>query len=409
LIEGVERGEASRLVHGVNPKAFSYSSTGSDCLMVHRTQIRNKSQTETRSSRSSPYFPADYTQWLEALKLRISGARQRALLAVNQEQIRLYHDIGQEILDRQGRQGWGARVIDRLSADLRAEFPEMKGLSASNLKYMRFFASECPNRQIGQQSADQLPWFHVVTLITKLRDPALREWYAREAVVQSWPRETLALHIKSQLHLRQGAAVTNFDCRLTDHAATFANQILKDPYHFDFLGLGDEAHERDIENALMRHITRFLLELGFGFAFVARQYRLEVGGDEFFIDLLFYHTRLKCYVVVELKAQSFRPEHAGQLNFYLSAVDAQIKGSDDAPTIGLLLCRSQNRLVAEYALAGIEKPIGVSEYRLVRALPEPLDTNLPTIDEIEAVLSRDLQGDAHTDDSTSPRNAEQSR
>ncbi|MBS0422659.1 MAG: DUF1016 family protein [Proteobacteria bacterium] len=366
--------------------------------MVHRTKIRNRSQTETQSARSGPYLPADYTQWLSTLKVRIRGARQRALLSVNQEQIRLYHEIGQEILDRQRRQGWGAKVIDRLSSDLRAEFPEMKGLSASNLKYMRFFASECPGRQIGQQSADQLPWFHVVTLITRLRDTALREWYAREAVVQSWPREMLALHIKNQLHLRQGAAVTNFKRRLTNREATLANQILKDPYHFDFLGLGGEAQEHDIENALMRHITRFLLELGFGFAFVARQYRLEVGGDEFFIDLLFYHTRLKCYIVVELKAQPFRPEHAGQLNFYLSAVDAQIKGSDDAPTIGLLLCRSQNRLIAEYALAGIEKPIGVCEYRLVRALPEPLDTNLPTIEEIEAVLSRDLQDDVHTDD-----------
>jgi predicted nuclease of restriction endonuclease-like (RecB) superfamily len=192
-------------------------------------------------------------------------------------------------------------------------------------------ASECPDRLIGQQSADQLPWFHIVTLITKLRDPALRELYAREALTQSWSREVLDLQIKDQLHLRKGAAVTNFARRFTRSGAGLADQILKDPYHFDFLGLGEEAHERDIENALIRHITRFLLELGFGFAFVARQLRLAVPGDEFFIDLLFYHTRLKCYVVVELKAQPFKPEHAGQLNFYLSAVDAQIKSPDDAP------------------------------------------------------------------------------
>ena len=335
-------------------------------------------------------LPADYGNWLTSLKERIQGARQRALLAANSEQIRLYHDIGREILDRQGKQGWGAKVIDRLSADLRAAFPDMKGLSTSNLKYMRFFALECPDRRIGQQSADQLPWFHIVTLVTKLADDALRDWYAREALQQSWPRDTLVLQIKNRLHIRQGAAVTNFEKRLAPPQAGLASQILKDPYHFDFLGLADEAHERDIENALIRHITRFLLELGAGFAFVGRQFRLEVAGDEFFIDLLFYHTRLKCYVVVELKAHAFKPEHAGQLNFYLSAVDAQIKADDDRPTIGLLLCRTQNRLVAEYALSGIDKPIGVAEYQLVRALPKPLDTSLPSIEEIEAELSHGL-------------------
>lgn len=340
-------------------------------------------------------LPTDYTQWLASLKQRIQGARQRALLAANGEQIRLYHDIGREILDRQSQQRWGAKVIEQLSADLRAAFPDMKGFSSRNLKYMKVFAQECPDLQIGQQSAAQLPWFHIVTLITKLSDHSLRDWYAREALAQSWPRDTLNIQIKNQLHLRKGAAVTNFDQRLAPPHAGLATQILKDPYHFDFLGLGDEAHERDIETALMRHITRFLLELGSGFAFVGRQFRLEVAGDEFFIDLLFHHTRLKCYVVVELKAHAFKPEHAGQLNFYLSAVDAQIKASDDAPTIGLLLCRTQNRLVAEYALSGIDKPIGVAEYQLVRALPEPLDTSLPSIEEIEAELSRDLEAEAN--------------
>ena len=342
-------------------------------------------------SQSPLTLPSDYAQWLASLKQRILGARQRALLAANDEQIRLYHDIGPEILHRQSQQAWGAKVIDHLSTDLRAAFPEMKGFSSRNLKYMKLFAQECPKLEIGQQSAAQLPWFHIVTIITKLQDPALRDWYARQALAHSWPRETLNIQIKNQLHLRQGAAVTNFDQRLPPPQAGLAAQILKDPYHFDFLGLGDEAHERDIENALIRHITRFLLELGSGFAFVGRQFRVEVAGDEFFIDLLFYHTRLKCYVVVELKAHAFKPEHAGQLNFYLSAVDAQIKASDDAPTIGLLLCRTQNRLVAEYALSGIDKPIGVAEYQLVRALPEPLDTSLPSIEEIEAELSRDLE------------------
>lgn len=338
-------------------------------------------------------LPEDYSAWLTSLKQRIQGARHKALLAANSEQIKLYHDIGVEILTRQNQQGWGAKVIDQLSVDLRAAFPEARGFSSRNLKYMKFFAQECPDLQIGQQTAAQLPWFHIVTVITKLSDPGLREWYAREALQESWPRETLVTQIKNQLHLRKGSAITNFDRRLNPPEAGLATQILKDPYHFDFLGLGDEAHERDIENALIRHITRFLLELGAGFAFVGRQFRLEVGGDEFFIDLLFYHTRLKCYVVVELKAQEFKPEHAGQLNFYLSAVDAQIRAKDDKPTIGLLLCRTQNRLVAEYALSGIEKPIGVAEYELVRALPVPLDTNLPSIQEIEAELSRDLEVD----------------
>ena len=258
-------------------------------------------------------LPADYGNWLMSLRQRIQGARQRALLAANDEQIRLYHDIGREILNRQGEHGWGAKVIDRLSADLRSAFPDMKGFSPRNLKYMKVFAEQCPNLLIGQQAAAQFPWFHIVTLITKLPDASLRDWYAREALERSWPRDTLVIQIKSQLHLRQGAAVTNFERRLAQPQAGLAAQILKDPYHFDFLGLADEAHERDIENALVRHITRFLLELGAGFAFVGRQFRLEVAGDEFFIDLLFYHTRLKCYVVVELKAQAFKPEHAGRV------------------------------------------------------------------------------------------------
>jgi predicted nuclease of restriction endonuclease-like (RecB) superfamily len=331
--------------------------------------------------------PRDYASWLAALKSRIRTARAHAALAANVELVRLYHHIGREILTRQGRQGWGAKVIDRLSADLREAFPEMRGLSASNLKYMRFFAEVCPNRRIGQQAADQLPWFHLVTLLTKISDPAVREWYAARAVAEGWSRQVLGAHIAGKLHRRQGAALTNFDGRLKESEAKLAAEVLKDPYHFDFLGVGDEAQERDIESALVRHITRFLLELGAGFAFVGRQLRLEVAGDEFFIDLLFYHTRLRRYVVVELKAGAFEPEHAGQLNFYLAAVDRQIKMPDDEPTIGLLLCKTKNRLVAEYALSGLTQPMGVAEYQLVRALPEPLDTKLPTIEQLEAELN----------------------
>jgi predicted nuclease of restriction endonuclease-like (RecB) superfamily len=339
----------------------------------------------------------DYATWLTDLKSRIQGARTRSTLALNQELVCLYHHIGKDILVRQHHQGWGAKVIDRLAIDLGSAFPDMKGFSSRNLKYMKVFAELCPDLQIGQQSAAQLPWFHIVTLLTKVTDPDQREWYAIRAVERAWSRATLQANIKAQLHLREGAAVTNFAHRLPAPEVQLAQEILKDPYQFDFLGLGEEAHEKDIENALVRHITHFLLELGAGFAFVGRQKRIEVDGDEFFIDLLFYHTRLKRYVVVELKAGSFKPEHAGQLNFYLAAVDAQVKAPDDNPTIGLLLCKTQNRLVAEYALSGIAKPMGVAEYQLLRALPEPLDTNLPTIEQLEEELNVELGTEAEKD------------
>jgi predicted nuclease of restriction endonuclease-like (RecB) superfamily len=346
---------------------------------------------------SDPPVRDDYAAWLAEVKSRIQRARSQAALAVNQELIRLYHHLGTEILERQQRQGWGAKVIDRLAVDLGESFPDMKGLSSRNLKYMKVFAEVCPTLHFGQQPAAQLPWFHIVTLLTKVADAEAREWYAIRAAERAWSRATLEANIKARLHLREGAALTNFDRRLPETEAQLAQQILKDPYHFDFLGLGDEAHEKDIESALIRHITRFLLELGAGFAFVGRQQRIEVGGDEFFIDLLFYHTRLKRYVVVELKAGAFKPEHAGQLNFYLAAVDAQLKAADDQPTVGLLLCKTKNRLVAEYALSGLAKPMGVAEYQLLRALPEPLDTKLPTVEQLEEELNADL-GDEGADE-----------
>lgn len=341
------------------------------------------------NTETSITLPDGYGVWLLELKTRISQAQQRAILAVNQEQIRLYWQIGSDILERQNRQGWGAKVIDRLASDLKDSFPDIKGFSSSNLKYMRYFAERCPDGLIGQQAADQLPWFHIVVLITKLDSPTEREWYAQQTIQHGWSRTTLTANIKSQLHCRQANAITNFIARLPQPQSDLARETLKDPYLFDFLGLGNEAHERDIENALIRHITHFLLELGTGFAFVGQQFKLDVGGDEFFIDLLFYHTRLKCYVVVELKATAFKPEHAGQLNFYLCAVDAQIKSADDNPTIGLLLCKDKNRLVAEYALSGIDRPMGVANYELLRTLPEPLGTSLPSIEKIEAELQLD--------------------
>jgi len=340
------------------------------------------------STLSTP--PEGYADWLVQLKTEIVQRRQRAALAVNAELIGLYARIGRDILDRQQRLGWGAKVIDRLARDLKAAFPDIRGFSSRNLKYMAYFAEHCPDGRFGQQLAAQLPWFHVVTLLTKLEEPQARAWYAGQAAQQGWSRATLEVNIRDRLWQRQGAALTNFEARLPAPQSMLAQETLKDPYLFDFLGLGNEAHEREIETGLVKHITQFLLELGAGFAFVGRQYRLEVGGDEFFIDLLFYHTRLKCYVVVELKATAFQPEHAGQLNFYLAAVDAQVKSPDDKPTIGLLLCKQNRRLVAEYALSGIEKPIGVAEYQLLRDLPETLGRALPSIEQIEAEFAGDL-------------------
>lgn len=333
-----------------------------------------------------PVTNNDYAIWLSDLKSRITGARSRAALAVNAQLIQLYHSIGQDILRKQVEQSWGSKVIDRLARDLKEAFPDMKGFSSSNLKYMRYFAEHCPTLQFGQQPADQLPWFHIVTLLTKLSDHLQRAWYAEQAMAQGWSRVSLERHIETQLMLRAGSAVSNFAERLPNPASQLAQETLKDPYLFDFLGLADDAQEREIENALVKHITKVLLELGQGFAFVGQQHRVEVAGDEFFIDLLFYHIRLKCYVVVELKATAFKPEHIGQLNFYLSVVDAQLKAADDNPTIGLLLCRKQNKLVAQYAVNGIEKPIGVAEYQLLQSLPEKLSSNLPTIEALEAEL-----------------------
>lgn len=332
-------------------------------------------------------MPADYVQWLADIKNRVSAARRKAALAVNAELVSLYWHIGRDILQRQAAQGWGSKVIDRLGRDLREAFPEMKGFSRANLMYMRAFAEAWTDFEIVQQTVGQLPWGHNVLLLNRIKEQEARLFYVQKAIAENWSRATLEAHIKNRLHERQGKAVTNFAARLPAPTSALAQETLKDPYLFDFLSLGEDAQEREIENALVQHITRFLLELGNGFAFVGRQYRLEVNGDEFFIDLLFYHTRLKCYVVVELKATAFKPEHAGQLNFYLAAIDAQVKALDDHPTIGLLLCKTQNRLVAEYALSGIDKPIGIAEYELVRALPEPLVTNLPTVEELENELS----------------------
>ncbi len=333
--------------------------------------------------------PEGYGEWLADLKGRIHNAQQRATLAVNRELVQLYWQIGNDILSRQAQQGWGAKVIERLAHDLRTTFPDMKGFSRANLMYMRAFAEAWPDSAIVQQAVGQLPWGHNLVLLTRLKDPQQRLAYAQSAIAHGWSRNVLNIHIETRLLERSGTAVTNFDVSLPKAQSDLARESLKDPYRFDFLGLHDEAQEREIELALVKHVTEFLLELGAGFAFVGRQVMLDVGGDEFFIDLLFYHLKLRCYVVIELKAGKFKPEHLGQLGFYMTAVDRQVKSEHDNPTIGLLLCKSKNKVVAEYALGDKTQPMGIAEYKLLESLPAELQISLPSIEQIE----RELAGD----------------
>lgn len=270
---------------------------------------------------SEPIITNEYAEFIEALKTDIRQSQIKAALAVNHELVLLYWRIGNGILAKQKELGWGAKVIEQISRDLRLTFPSIKGFSRTNLLYMRLFAESYPNLQIVQQVVGQIPWGHIVRILDKVKDRIEREFYIRKTIENGWSRNILEIQIETGLYLRQGKAVTNFELTMPKPESDLANQLLKSPYNFDFLGLTDEALERDIEAAVMRHIRDYLLELGVGFAFVGSQYRLEVGGEEFFIDQLFYHLKLRCYFVLELKAGKFKPEYLGKLNFYLSAID----------------------------------------------------------------------------------------
>jgi len=328
-----------------------------------------------------PHQSNGYAALLSDLKERIRSARLRAALAVNQELVLLYWSIGRDILARQLDEGWGARVIDRLSADLRRDFPEMTGLSARNLNYMRAFAEAHPDREIVQQVVARLPWGHNVRLVETVKDQAERLWYARQAVEHGWSRNVLVHQIESGLFHRQGKAATNFGRTLPSPQSELAQQLIKDPYSFDFLALGPEVSERQLERGLLEHIRALILELGKGFAFVGSQYHLQVAGQDYYLDLLFYHLRLRCFVVIDLKIEEFKPEFAGKMNFYLSAADDLLRHADDAPSIGIILCKGRNAMVVEYALRGAAKPMGVAEYRLSPALPMQLQADLPTAEE----------------------------
>ena len=360
------------------------------------SSLDRKSRGRTRGDASFPVppgkagLPESYAVVLGEIKARIKTERLRVVLAANAAMVLFYWDLGQIIMERQEKEGWGAKVIDRLSADLREAFSDMQGLSPRNLKYMRAFAAAWPDRLIVQQVAAQIPWFHNCVLLEKISDPQTRLWYAQKTRENGWSRNILSIQIENQAHERQGKATNNFALTIPAADSDMAAQIFKDPYLFDFLGTADPRREREVEQALVDHIQRFLLELGAGFAFVGRQVHLEFASADFYLDLLFYHLKLRCYVVVELKAVAFDPGFVGTLNMYLSAVDDLLRHPDDKPTIGLLLCRSRNKVVAEYALRGFQKPMGVADWEtlLVTALPEELQGSLPSVEDIEAEMAR---------------------
>jgi predicted nuclease of restriction endonuclease-like (RecB) superfamily len=371
---------------------------------------------------SSSPAPANYVSLLKDIKVRIAEAQTRAVLSVNSELIRLYWDVGRLIENRQREQGWGAAVIPRLARELRNELPETKGFSERNIKRMLAFYREypCPpgalshpgpmvrgRKKVPQAAAQttdlakvpqraaqfsgallwSIPWFHHVILIEKVKDLSARLWYMQQTLANGWSRNVLLLMVKSDAHRRQGKALANFDRLLPAPQSDLVRQALKDPYVFDFLTLEEPFHERELETHLLQQLERFLLELGQGFAFVGRQYHVEVGDSDFYIDLLFYHLKLRCFVVIDLKKGEFKPEYAGKMNFYLAVADDKLRHPSDAPSIGLILCQDRNQIVAEYALRGVSRPIGVSEYELTRALPASLQSALPTVEEIEAELS----------------------
>lgn len=336
--------------------------------------------------KSKTEISAAYADFLKGLKERIAQARVQAGLAVNRQLVLLYWQIGRDILEKQSTFGWGANVVDQLAMDLRKTFPDMTGFSPRNLRYMRSFAEAYPDLQFVEKGPVLITWYHNCTLLDKVKEPDERTWYIAETIQNGWSRTVLVHQIESGLYSRKGRALTNFSQALPAPQSELAQQILHDPYNFDFLGLGEDASERDIERTLVACLRKFLLELGVGFAFVGQQYHLEVGGQDFFIDLLFYHLKLRCYVVIELKAVDFQPEFAGKINFYLSAVDDLLRHPDDKPSIGIIICKSKNKIVAEYSLREMNKPIGVSSYQLTEALPDSLAGTLPSIEQLESEL-----------------------
>lgn len=332
----------------------------------------------------------DYSAWLKELKNKVRMVQIKAAVRVNSELLQFYWTLGQDIVDKQKNVRWGDGFLKQLSADLSSEFPDMKGFSERNIKYVRqWFLFYNTNNAIGQQAVAQLtqiPWGHNIVIVSKCKNPDEALFYVQKTIQNNWSRSVLVHHIESNLFKRAGKAITNFEAALPAPQSDLAREILKDPYNFDFLTLTEKYNEREFEHALIKDITKFLLELGVGFSYMGEQYRLEVAGDEFFIDLLFYHVKLHCYVVIELKAEKFKPEFTGKLNFYVSAADEILKSEQDNPTIGMLICKSKNDTVVEYALKDIRKPIGVSEYIITKNLPDKFKSSLPSIEDIELII-----------------------
>jgi predicted nuclease of restriction endonuclease-like (RecB) superfamily len=337
---------------------------------------------------SPSLFPEDesYFGLLNNLKQRIRSAQVKAALAVNQEMIALYWHIGREILSRQQAQGWGSKVIDRLAKDLKREFPDVRGFSRSNLKYMRAFAEAWPDWEFGHQLGGQIPWRHNCVIIEKVKDREERLWYIHQTIENGWSRNVLVLQIESGLYRRQGGAVTNFERTLPQPQSDLAQSLIKDPYNFDFLTISKDAREQELERGLIEHIRDFLLELGVGFAFMGSQYPLEIDGKDYRLDLLFYHARLHCYIIIDLKMGEFEPAFSGQMNFYVSAVNHTVCSEGDNPTIGIILCKSKSKTTVEFALDTVQNPIGVSTYRVQNDLPPNLQDNLPTPEQLEMEL-----------------------
>ena len=332
--------------------------------------------------------PSGYAELLQQLKARIHAAQVRAAMEVSREMVLLYWSDGRDILVRQVEEGWGAKVIDRLAHDLQVEFPGVEGFSTRSLKYMRALAEAWPEPELVQGLIARLPWGHNLRVLDRIKDRPTREWYLRAALEYGWSQDILVLQIKTRLHEREGKALTNFQRTLPPPASDLAQQVLKDPYNFDFLTLAQDAQEQEVERELLIHLRDLMLELGRGFAFVGSQVPLVIARDTFYLDLLFYHVRLHCYFVIELKTGKFKPEWAGKLNFYLSAVDDLFRAGPDAPTIGLLLCETQNSVVAEYALRDVAKPIGVSTYQVTRELPSEIRDELPTVETLQEVVAK---------------------
>lgn len=329
----------------------------------------------------------EYLSIVESIKKEIRTAQYRATVRVNRELLMLYYSIG-NIINK--HKTWGNKFIENLAADIKLSFPDATGYSVRNLKYMAKFSSRFPNQEIVQAALAQITWYHHIALMDKVKRPEEHIWYAKQAAENGWSRNVLVHQIESGLYQRQVLTekISNFENRLPSPQSELATQTMKDPYIFDFIPFKSDMVERDIEKALVKDVTKLLLELGTGFAFLGNQYHLNVGGDDFYIDLLFYNLNLRCYVVIELKTGEFKPEYAGQLNFYLSAVDGILKKEQDNPSIGLLLCKSKNDLVAEYSLKDMSKPIGVSSYRVTSNLPKELEQQFPSLEDIQKRISR---------------------